>query len=116
MLKANLQGISATIHFENAFERSYSTLYDVLDVSPFVVATVSRLYAIEFDMNVSTFTISFLFHKIGVYDSSSSQWLHDLIPLRDDVKRPGRYRRQLTQCGGANGVFRVTTMKVSKPV
>jgi hypothetical protein len=88
--KANLNGISRPIRFDHhASERKQPVLYNVLDISPSVVA------------------------KIGVYDNSESLWLHEPKPLNGQATKRGRTKREIRKCAPAVGTFRVTTMIVT---
>ena len=57
--------------------------------------------------------ISFLYVKIGVYDTSKSAWLHDLMPLdgKHTAKRR-RHKRAAKKCDPAVGTYKVTTIRV----
>jgi ABC-type amino acid transport substrate-binding protein len=86
--EANLIGISGAIRFNlRSSGRSIPTLYNVLDISPFLVA------------------------NIGVYDTSKSAWLHKLRPVSEQSRsKRDRYRRAVRKCPPAQGTFRVATI------
>ncbi|XP_062503986.1 uncharacterized protein LOC134180817 [Corticium candelabrum] len=84
----NLQGINGRIQFRTTSERVYPMLYNILDISPFLVAT------------------------IGVYDVSTG-WVRKLSSLSaKGIKRSHLYRRSAQTCYPAEGHFRTTTMIV----